>query len=205
MTLASYPSPALKKREAGPSPPRRSQKKTQRAVKKRVKRVTAPPPDNSPVRTEARPKARPKGLQTEKSQARVPEDSSGKTAIDSGPSSTPLPPLTSKPAPVEGRGRGSPGQPSGETREAFPVYRKNIPPKYPRLARRRGYQGTVLLDVMVDRTGKVSDLRIVRSSGYTILDRAAMESVKKWVFEPGMKEGRQVDMWVRVPIRFQLK
>ncbi|MBW1706030.1 MAG: energy transducer TonB [Deltaproteobacteria bacterium] len=89
-------------------------------------------------------------------------------------------------------------------REATPLYRKNPTPKYPKIARKRGYQGTVVIEVLVDRDGRVGDLRVSESSGYSILDRAAMASVKGWVFEPGMKGDQKVDMWVKVPIRFQL-
>jgi protein TonB len=89
-------------------------------------------------------------------------------------------------------------------REAKPLYRINPPPSYPKIARRRGYEGTVILEVLVDRNGKVGDLRVSKSSGYRILDRAATASVKDWVFEPGKKGNQNVEMRVKVPIRFQL-
>jgi protein TonB len=89
--------------------------------------------------------------------------------------------------------------------EARPIYRKNPPPEYPKLARKRGYQGTVILEVLVDCKGRAAGLRIFTSTGYPILDRVAMESVKDWLFEPGMRGNKKVEMWVRVPIRFQLK
>lgn len=90
-------------------------------------------------------------------------------------------------------------------RKAFPLYRLNPPPKYPRMARKRGYQGAVVLEVLVNQNGRVGDLRLFTSSGYSILDRKAMESVKVWLFEPGMKGDKKLDMWVRVPVRFELK
>ncbi|NQT09689.1 MAG: energy transducer TonB [Desulfobacteraceae bacterium] len=90
-------------------------------------------------------------------------------------------------------------------REAVPLYKVNPLPKYPRLARKRGYQGTVVLNVLVNQNGRVGDLRLFTSSGYSILDRKAIESVKVWLFEPGMKGDKKLDMWVRVPVRFQLK
>jgi protein TonB len=92
-----------------------------------------------------------------------------------------------------------------EIREAIPIYRKNPTPRYPRTARRRGYQGTVILEVLVDREGRVGDTRLSQSSGYGVLDRAAMASVKGWSFEPGKRGDEKVDMWVMVPVRFQLK
>jgi len=90
-------------------------------------------------------------------------------------------------------------------REASPLYRKNPPPVYPRVARRRGHQGTVSLEVLVDRNGRVKDLRVLKSSGYTTLDDAALSSVKNWLFDPGMKGSQPIEMWVKLPVRFQLK
>ena len=90
-------------------------------------------------------------------------------------------------------------------REAIPVYRKNPPPQYPRVARRRGYQGTIVLEVLVNREGRVEKLRVFQSSGYTVLDKSAIRSVKGWLFEPGRRGDEKVAMWVKLPVRFQLK
>jgi len=90
-------------------------------------------------------------------------------------------------------------------RKVRPIYRINPRPKYPRVARARGYQGNVVLEVLVDREGKVSDLRVFNSSGYSILDKAAKETVKNWLFEPGLVGNEKIEMWVRIPIRFELE
>jgi len=100
------------------------------------------------------------------------------------------------------------GEPLSEKqiiREARPLYRSNPPPKYPSVARRRGFQGNVVLEVLVSPVGNVIELHVLYSSGYPILDRAAKSSVKNWTFEPGMRGQKKVEMWVRVPIRFELK
>ncbi|SPD71738.1 conserved hypothetical protein [uncultured Desulfobacterium sp.] len=91
------------------------------------------------------------------------------------------------------------------TREAVPSYRVNPSPEYPRIARRRGWQGIVILSVFVNEKGRVSNLWVSNSSGYTVLDNAAVEAVRKWSFEPGAKGDMKVAMWVKVPIRFELK
>ena len=91
------------------------------------------------------------------------------------------------------------------TKEAVPLYRVNPAPKYPKMARKRGYQGTVLLSVHVNKEGKVDDLWLFESSGYKILDNEAINSVKDWIFEPGRKGDVAVDMWVEVPVVFELK
>jgi protein TonB len=87
---------------------------------------------------------------------------------------------------------------------ARPLYRKNPSPRYPRQARRKGYEGTVILEVLVNQKGTVNDLRVFQSSGYEILDQSAVEAVHKWVFEPGTRNGQATKTWVRVPIRFKL-
>jgi len=89
--------------------------------------------------------------------------------------------------------------------EAVPLYQINPPPVYPVAARRRKQTGTAMLEVLVSPEGRVSELRLVKSSGHSSLDRAALKSVKKWVFKPGTKGMKKVEMWVRVPVVFQLK
>jgi protein TonB len=88
---------------------------------------------------------------------------------------------------------------------ALPIYQKNIPPQYPLLARRRGYQGKVLLELLVRKDGKVGSIRLARSSGYEALDRAAIKGVRNWLFQPAKRGDQLVEMWVKIPIRFQLK
>ena len=90
-------------------------------------------------------------------------------------------------------------------REAEPGYHVNPDPLYPILARKRGYQGTVILDVFIDKNGRVADIKVSSSSGYAILDKAARAAVANWLFEPGMKGEEKIEMWVKVPVRFQLK
>lgn len=93
----------------------------------------------------------------------------------------------------------------GTTKQAVPLYRKNPTPEYPPVARRRGYEGTVVLDVLVDREGRVRDLSVSQSSGHGVLDRAATKAVRGWLFEPATAGDEKVDMWVKVPLTFRLK
>jgi periplasmic protein TonB len=89
--------------------------------------------------------------------------------------------------------------------KAMPVYKQNPRPTYPKLAKRRGYQGTATLEVLVNAGGRVDDVRLFSTSGYRILDTAAINSVKKWVFKPAMEGNKKIQMWVKVPVRFNLK
>jgi len=88
---------------------------------------------------------------------------------------------------------------------ARPLYKRNTSPPYPSRARRMGYEGIVMLKVLVDENGRVDDLTLLESSGYAILDQAALSAVKKWLFEPGTESGMKKKMWVKIPIRFQLE
>jgi len=94
---------------------------------------------------------------------------------------------------------------AGALQKAYPRYQLNEPPVYPNLARKRGQQGTVVLQVLVNGQGRVDDLRLNASSGHSMLDRAAVAAVKKWIFEPGRQGNKTVPMWVRVPVTFELK
>jgi len=87
---------------------------------------------------------------------------------------------------------------------AHPIYKRNISPPYPILARKRGYQGTVFLEVLVSKDGKAASIQLSRSSGYTILDRAAIKGVRGWLFYPAKKGDELFEMWVKIPIRFTL-
>ena len=104
-----------------------------------------------------------------------------------------------------GRGRsGGEGRAAGGG-FARPDYGANSSPKYPPLAREKGYEGTVYLRALIERDGRVGNLAIDRSSGYEILDRAAVESVREWTFLPAQKDQKPVASWVLLPVKFVLK
>ncbi len=109
---------------------------------------------------------------------------------------------------VQGPGSGE-GQEvgRGETAEvsARPLYAMNPPLHYPRLARRMGKQGVVLLEVVVSASGMVTDVKVASGSGSELLDAAALDAVRGWRFAPGLRNGRPVVMRVRVPVRFELR
>jgi protein TonB len=92
----------------------------------------------------------------------------------------------------------------GAISEAKPDYLKNPAPEYPESARRRGYEGTVLLTVAVSKDGDPVKIDIEKSSGHASLDEAALKAVKTWKFLPGKLGNMPVESVVRVPIRFYL-
>lgn len=89
--------------------------------------------------------------------------------------------------------------------DARPKYKENPLPHYPRVARRRGYEGKTVLRVEVLESGKVGRIEIADSSGFEILDKAALASVRGWTFLPGTRNGKKTKQWVIVPVRFSLR
>jgi len=170
------------------------------------KPVIQPPPPVTPTRPSEKKKLLPPVRQASKPEpshdheTAVPEDTAdiSKPAFDHSDESitTTLAALTPAPSPI--------ATPEPVLVEARPLYKENPPPRYPRIARTRGYQGTVILEVLVDREGDVEDVKLYQSSGYKALDRAALSSVRHWIFTPGRRGDVVVDMWVRVPIAFRL-
>jgi protein TonB len=75
---------------------------------------------------------------------------------------------------------------------------------YPHESLKAREQGTVMLLVLVGVDGKVEDIRIDKSSGFTRLDRAARDAVKLWNFNPAHHGGVAQRAWAKVPISFTL-
>ncbi len=97
-----------------------------------------------------------------------------------------------------------------QTRQIFyeepPVPIKQVPPKYPKLLKRMGIEGTVVLFVEIKSDGTVGDIEVKKSlkSGKGGLDEAAIKAVKKWKFEPAKNAGKPITVWVTLPITFSL-
>jgi protein TonB len=76
-------------------------------------------------------------------------------------------------------------------------------PEYSEEARKAKYQGTVVLWLVVDSSGRPRDIRVVRTLGLG-LDQKAIEAVSTWKFEPARKDGRPVAVQVNVEVDFRL-
>ena len=88
--------------------------------------------------------------------------------------------------------------------EATLAYR-TAPLQFPPQALRQHMQGTVLLRVLVDETGRPVQVEIAHGSGYLVLDRSAREQVlAHWRFQPAIVNGHAVRAWASVPVSFVL-
>lgn len=89
--------------------------------------------------------------------------------------------------------------------DAQPLYQYNPKPQYPGLARRRGWEGVVMLLVEVTEKGKVASVQLHESCGYKILDKSAVRAVTTWHFLPGTKNGKRTHSTVLIPVHFKLQ
>jgi protein TonB len=88
---------------------------------------------------------------------------------------------------------------------ALPVGSVNPKPKYPYSARKRGYEGRVVLHVQVSANGEPLDVSVVHSTGYRALDAAARSAVLHWRFEAARRAGVRIAGMVVTPIVFKLE
>lgn len=91
------------------------------------------------------------------------------------------------------------------TRSATPSGGYQVRPSYPSTARRLGIEGTSLLRVYVASDGRVTEIEVDQSAGHPDLDRAAVDAVRRWKFEPGRRGSEAIGMWVRLPVQFVLR
>jgi protein TonB len=77
-------------------------------------------------------------------------------------------------------------------------------PKYPPEAFRAREEGIVVVKAQVDELGNASNVEVVSRSGSRALDRAAMNEVRRWKFNPAIRNGKTVASSVQVPVEYKL-
>jgi len=87
-------------------------------------------------------------------------------------------------------------------RKARVIYR--VEPEYPLDAREKKIEGTVVLTLTVDHEGLPQNIK-VKKSLYPSLDQSAIEAARKMRFEPAMKNGQPVSMWISVEMEFRVE
>jgi TonB family protein len=84
-----------------------------------------------------------------------------------------------------------------------PVLTTRVDPLYPEAARRLHLSGLVILQAVIDTSGRVDDLRVTRSAG-ALLDSAAIAAIEKWIYRPATLHGRAVKVFLTVTVDFAL-
>jgi protein TonB len=114
--------------------------------------------------------------------------------------SAPAPPATS----------AAPPAPPAESSEPPVVHEPRYrhpptPPRFPPRALELNQHGTVVVRALVGPDGASHEIIVWRSSGFALLDQAALRAVREWAFEPASIGGRRIASWVEVPVRFAIR
>jgi protein TonB len=98
-----------------------------------------------------------------------------------------------------------PPQPATPDRAPISIAATRTTPPYPVIARRVGWEGTVMLRLTVSPRGRVSRADVVTSSGHIELDRTAQDwVVAHWIYRPAIKDGAPVEAQVLTKVLFSL-
>ncbi|HSE40367.1 MAG TPA: TonB family protein [Acidobacteriota bacterium] len=81
---------------------------------------------------------------------------------------------------------------------------KRVPAKYPEIAKKQKVEGSVMMNVLVTETGKIGDVKVVQSAS-PLLEQAAIDAVRQWVFEPATKKGVKVKVWLPIQLSFKYR
>jgi protein TonB len=159
--------------------------------------IPAPVPDAGPPPADAAPTALPPPAQTQPS---LPPPASAAPAglpakVPAGPPAADAP----RPAPVR-----PPDGPFQSTEvDIPPKVLTQVAPEYPESAKRRKLQDTVVLSVLVSKTGAVTDVRYLRRSQKDpAFNDAAATAVRQWTFTPARLMGRPVACWFNIGVPF---
>lgn len=150
------------------------------------------------------------GITKNRAQPAAPSSDSASPSIAAKPASAK--PASTKPAintPSAATKPSGSSQPvlsqTTNSHDAAPRFRRPPePPVYPAAARQRKQEGTAIIEVELSASGNAERISLVRSSGFPLLDRAALQAVKRWQFLPKQIDGVGMAHQVRIPVRFQL-
>lgn len=93
---------------------------------------------------------------------------------------------------------------SGDLVDTAPVAKIRTPIQYPSRAKAREIEGYVVLNILVNRAGKVKHVKVLESEPRGIFESSAERTIKNWIFEPAKYKGKSVDSWANLTIRFEL-
>lgn len=93
----------------------------------------------------------------------------------------------------------------GALKSVSPDYMRNPAPRYPQEARQRGWQGVVVLNVLVNAAGYSTKVEVDKGSGHIVLDQEALKTVQTWRFRPARMGNIRIESLVLIPIRFSLE
>ena len=163
----------------------------------------APPASTPPIpqpKQEVKSKTKPKTLETSST---PPADTSQAKAAEAAKAvESQIPNASVAPA----SSQGTPGTPiQTDIGKLVVVYQPDADPYYPSFSKRAGEQGEVVVRLIIDETGIVEEVALLRSSGFARLDRAATEIGKRYRFKPYSVNGNPARISTNLLIKFNLK
>lgn len=172
--------------------------------------IDEPKPQPAPPKPEPKPQPKPK--ERPKPTPPPPKAPPSERAVAAPP---PEPPAPANPAePANPAPMAAPAAAAPVARESAPApvqpprsdaaHLNNPAPRYPSLSRRMGEQGRVLLDVHIQPDGTVGEIRLKKSSGFSRLDEAAIDAVRRWRYVPAKRGDTPIPFWYVQPIDFAL-
>jgi protein TonB len=180
--------------------------------------IAEPEPVPQPPKPEVQPKIEPRIIPTPKPapvetyepQTSTPQavvDPAPPTVMSVAPKADATPVFTAPPPPPEPPGPSQADLDSARKGYADRLARAIAAKKqYPRVAQMRGWQGEVLIDLKLDANGTVLETTILRSSGFEVLDKQALEMVKKAAPFPPPPEILKSNIFnIQVPVSFKLE
>ena len=123
---------------------------------------------------------------------------SAKTLGESQPAAAPSPPASGPKEGVAGPAQTYPGD------RATPVFGYPVTPVYPKSALNFGWGGTIEVDLVVDKDGKIRDCKIIKSTGHAELDMAFVRYIQSQTLLPKRIRGENVESTLRISHEFTL-
>ena len=81
---------------------------------------------------------------------------------------------------------------------------ENPHPEYPIIARKKGWQGRLLLAVHIDKNGNVLNVHVKETSGFEVLDKVSVKTIRDWKFLPARYGDSNVEDNINIPVSFKL-
>lgn len=173
--------------------------------------VAPAPPHAAPAKQTAAPAPR-EARHIQKTPARQARLASPNPSAepDATPAVAEAPIEKSAPAPSQaGTGVSAPGPARADSMGAggnsLPYVVFGPRPVYPPEARASGREGKVRIKVLIFERGAPGEVQLAESSGYASLDEAALDALRRWRFQPALRDGQPIPAWVTVPVIFSLR
>lgn len=168
------------------------------------------PPVSTPPAPQPKPEVKPKTQAKPEPKAKTPDASTppstdasqAKAAEAAKAAESQMPNAAVAPASSQGTS-GTPIQ--TDIGKLIVVYQPDADPYYPSFSKRAGEQGEVVVRLIIDETGVVEEAVLLRSSGFTRLDRAAEQIGRRYRFKPYTVNGNPARISTNLLIKFNLK